>query len=215
VFFDFDGVLVDSDPIWWSTIKQVVDEGGLLSENLTYRPSGLPLEEALRRSASSCRADPQLLALTANKVRKRAEPIIAAQPLESGTRDAIISLTEMGIALGIVSSSNTVLLQRFLEHNGIDPNIRVVVGGDRVDKGKPAPDGYLLAVREANVNPAQACAVEDSKVGLLAAALAGIWGIRFLRTGSENEEPAAGETAVRSIAEVAVLVGSSGLGRGS
>lgn len=48
-----------------------------------------------------------------------------------------------------------------------------VFAGDIVERKKPAPDVYLLAFAELSVSPAEACVIEDSHVGLLAARGAG------------------------------------------
>lgn len=49
-----------------------------------------------------------------------------------------------------------------------------VFAGDVVPKKKPAPDIYLLAAEQLDVNPARCVVVEDSRIGLLAAKAAGM-----------------------------------------
>jgi beta-phosphoglucomutase-like phosphatase (HAD superfamily) len=49
-----------------------------------------------------------------------------------------------------------------------------VIPGDRVARGKPAPDGYVAALQHLQMAPAQAIAVEDSRHGIAAARAAGL-----------------------------------------
>lgn len=49
-----------------------------------------------------------------------------------------------------------------------------VYAGDCVPKKKPAPDIYLLAAQELDVEPGRCVVVEDSRIGLAAAKAAGM-----------------------------------------
>jgi beta-phosphoglucomutase-like phosphatase (HAD superfamily) len=51
---------------------------------------------------------------------------------------------------------------------------QVVVTGDQVTRGKPAPDIYLEAARRVGYAPAQCVALEDSEAGVIAASRAGM-----------------------------------------
>jgi len=53
-------------------------------------------------------------------------------------------------------------------------NFQSVCTGDRVEQRKPAPDLYLLAIRELNVEPEECVAFEDSPAGIEAATAAGV-----------------------------------------
>ena len=52
--------------------------------------------------------------------------------------------------------------------------------GSQVQRGKPAPDLYLLAAAKMRVNPAACIVVEDSPVGIAAALAAGMRAIGFV-----------------------------------
>lgn len=49
-----------------------------------------------------------------------------------------------------------------------------VFAGDMVPKKKPAPDIYLLAAQELDVDPARCVVIEDSKIGVAAGKAAGM-----------------------------------------
>ena len=63
---------------------------------------------------------------------------------------------------------------------GLDKYISVVVGADQVQNPKPAPDTFLRCAELLGVNPSQCVVFEDSKLGLQAAASAGMAGIDVL-----------------------------------
>ena len=59
--------------------------------------------------------------------------------------------------------------------SGLAPLVEIVVAGDEVPRGKPAPDVYLKACALLDVEPARAVAIEDSVTGATAARAAGLW----------------------------------------
>jgi len=63
---------------------------------------------------------------------------------------------------------------------GLDKYISVVVGADQVQHPKPAPDTFLRCAELLGVNPQDCVVFEDSKLGLQAAASAGMVGIDVL-----------------------------------
>jgi len=63
---------------------------------------------------------------------------------------------------------------------GLDKYISVVVGADQVQHPKPAPDTFLRCAELLGVNPQDCVVFEDSKLGLQAAASAGMAGIDVL-----------------------------------
>ncbi len=63
---------------------------------------------------------------------------------------------------------------------GLDKYIQVVVGADQVQNPKPAPDTFLRCAELLGVDATQCVVFEDSKLGLQAAASAGMAGIDVL-----------------------------------
>jgi beta-phosphoglucomutase family hydrolase len=95
-----------------------------------------------------------------------------------GTVTYIRSAKKMGIKTAIVSSSaNT---EQVLESTHLadlfDTRIDGVIATERALKGKPAPDTYLAAARQLNVEPRQAAVFEDALAGV-AAGRAGNFGL--------------------------------------
>jgi beta-phosphoglucomutase-like phosphatase (HAD superfamily) len=76
--------------------------------------------------------------------------------------------------LGLASSSNREIIDRFLELSGLGESFAVDLSSEEVGRGKPAPDVYLKAAAALGVEPSRCVAVEDSANGLRAAAAAGM-----------------------------------------
>ena len=76
--------------------------------------------------------------------------------------------------LGLASSSNREIIDRFLELSGFGEAFAVDLSSEEVGRGKPAPDVYLEAAAALGVDPSRCVAIEDSSNGLRAAAAAGM-----------------------------------------
>jgi HAD superfamily hydrolase (TIGR01509 family) len=176
VFFDFDGVLVISEPTWWSVIKEVLDEHG---RAIRARVDGLKLRMAIDLQIPD---NEGLAAEVEKEVWKRAVPRIRKQSLadEKGIRDLVDQIRARGIKIGVVSSSDHELVEDVLTRNNIRDKFPVIIGGDDVTDGKPAPEGYEKAASEAQVDPGRCCAIEDSASGIQAAAAARMHVVQFV-----------------------------------
>jgi dihydroxyacetone kinase phosphoprotein-dependent L subunit len=99
-----------------------------------------------------------------------------AVPPRPGIARLVAAALDAGWLVAVASTSAQASVQATLERAvGTELAARVrVFAGDIVPHKKPAPDIYLLALRELGVSAADAVVVEDSRNGLLAAAGAGI-----------------------------------------
>jgi beta-phosphoglucomutase-like phosphatase (HAD superfamily) len=88
--------------------------------------------------------------------------------------DIPLRFREAGLRLGLVSASPRRVIDAILETVGLSRAFETVVSGDEVARGKPAPDGYLMAARRLAVDPGQCFVVEDTRNGVLAAKAAGM-----------------------------------------
>jgi HAD superfamily hydrolase (TIGR01509 family) len=183
VFFDFDGVLILSEPTWWSVIEEVLHEHGRV---IKARVNGLKLRNAIDLQL---RNDRKLAKRVEKEVRKRAEQRIKEQSLtdDEEIRKLIYQIHGKGIKLGVVSSSDRKLVDDVLTRHRINEMFSVVIGGDNVKNGKPSPEGYKKAARRIKVDRSRCCAVEDSGPGIEAAAEAGMHVVQFVvKNGRAN-----------------------------
>jgi HAD superfamily hydrolase (TIGR01509 family) len=84
------------------------------------------------------------------------------------------AIRRRGIPWAVATSSPRYYAEHILQQLGLWPTNGVIVGGDEVAHGKPAPDLYLLAAERLGI-PAESClALEDSVPGAQAALAAGM-----------------------------------------
>jgi len=176
LLFDLDGTLVDTEDQTDQAIRAVVAQHGIDGFLLPHAETrGRTWAHVAETILARTRLDlpvPELIAeLLAhwNAVTANASPV-------PGAPDALRAAAASGLRLAVVSSSPRAVIARFLDALGVSalvgPNARV--GGDDVSRGKPDPEGFLLAARRLGVEPAEALVFEDSRAGLLAARAAGM-----------------------------------------
>jgi beta-phosphoglucomutase-like phosphatase (HAD superfamily) len=78
------------------------------------------------------------------------------------------------VPVAVASSSPHATVTARLREAGADKAVDVIVGGDDVAHGKPAPDIFLAAARRLGCEPRECVVVEDSDSGITAAAAAGM-----------------------------------------
>ena len=208
VIFDLDGVLLDSEPIYLGATNAVLArEGKYLRPEENARYIGNRYRDML--------ADliPRMgLAHDAEYyIRETSQAVLEAfgGPLEPppGARALIERLAEHEVPRAVGSSSSHAWVDRILTSLGIRDHFPVIVGGDDVTHGKPAPDIFLRCAELLEVAPAGCAVIEDSVHGVLAARSAGMTAIG-LRTAATATLVLDGCLAVvDSFAEAAIHLG--------
>jgi len=106
-----------------------------------------------------------------------------AHPIETGVRDMLIELSNLHIKIGVLSNRDREFLQHELEFidNGSWVNLfGTVVGGDDIQKRKPAPDPIEKAIENLGENPGLHCwYVGDSTTDTISAKIAGVTNIFY------------------------------------
>ncbi len=95
-------------------------------------------------------------------------------PLKPGAKECLAWLKENGYRTAIATSSSKALAQSYLQKTGMADLFDVVVSGQDLEHGKPAPDVFLHAAKEAGAQPKACVVVEDSFNGVRAGHAAGM-----------------------------------------
>ena len=189
VLFDFDGVLMDSEPVHYDCWRELLAPLGIELgwPEFSRKYIGVADPEMLRSIAEKA-ADGttigQLLELLPRKRRMFLDRISAAPPIAADLHAMLAALSHLRLA--VVTSSDRSEVDPVLAAIGIrDRFVALVCGGD-VARGKPSPDPYLKAAELLNVSTA--IVVEDSDTGVASARAAGLEVIRV--SGPEQVWPA-------------------------
>jgi HAD superfamily hydrolase (TIGR01509 family) len=175
VLFDLDGVLVDSEPLHLRATQATLGSRGgsyTARDNQAFFGSNDPeMLRVLRILFDLPQSTAELVeAHTAHLVELiRAE----ARPLP-GVPDVPLWLRKSGVRLGLATTSRRPIVRAMLEAVGLSRAFDAIVSGDEIVRGKPAPDGFLLAARRLGVESAHCVVVADSRDGVLAGRAAGM-----------------------------------------
>jgi beta-phosphoglucomutase-like phosphatase (HAD superfamily) len=195
VVFDFDGVLVDTEP-WWHEVRQRwaaergrawTEEGSLACRSLNSREWSTVMRN---RSGVADPPDEIERAIVDGLVARYEVEVIPVVPGAPAAAARIASRLPVAIA----SSSHPAALRAALRATGLAPLFPIVVSSDEVARGKPAPDVYLEAARRLGVDPSRCLVVEDSMNGVLAGRAAGMR-VVLVPNASVPPSPGAAEAA--------------------
>ena len=173
--FDFDGLMIDSEPVALEIWQQVLAPYGARLSPEDYRAViGKDPEtvagHVLRVVGDAVSVERILKSyweLRTEIMGRRVSPNPGLQPLIDGFR-------REGLRLGVASNSHVGYVHRTMEQLGLLEAFDCVVGRDEVARGKPHPDVYLEAAKRLGAAPARCLAIEDSPTGLQAACAAGM-----------------------------------------
>ncbi|HLF56040.1 MAG TPA: HAD family phosphatase [Thermoanaerobaculia bacterium] len=228
VLFDLNGVLVDDEPLHLRLLLRVLAEEGIVVPEAWAAEAFLGVDDRSCLAAAGEQAGrpvppERIPRLVARKAAYYREAIVASgYPVVAGAAEALRALDAAGLVLGVVSGALRREVEGALEAAGVRPLLRVLVCAEDVARGKPDPEGYLLAIsalaREPAlagrlIHPHEIVAVEDSPAGLAAAAAAGL---RSLLVTSGGRTAGTADASIATVAELTharlgALFGSSTL----
>ncbi len=190
VVFDMDGLLVDSEPYWFQARDRVaVSVGKRWTAEDARAMMGVSTGEWVsymirRLELNRPPAEVQELVVEqlANLYRERI-------PFLPGAVRAV-ELAAENFRTALASGSHRRLIDIVLNDPQMRGRFQLVVCGDEVPRGKPAPDIYLEAARRLDLSPEECVCVEDSGNGIRAGRAAGM---RVITVPSRQLPPSADE----------------------
>lgn len=218
IFFDFNGVIIDDEPVQMQAYKEVLRDHGIeLSEADYYGALGLDdkgfVRQAFQRADKQLSDDVLKIVLEEKGVRHRM--MIEELPLFPGVV-TFLKAAARHYPLGIVSMATLDEIAYALNRARLLQLFSIIVNTDDVNVCKPAPDCYrigldklnakLQAARQLPVLPTECLVIEDSPPGIESGRAAGMRTLGVTNTVSEAELREAGaEVVTASLADWTVV----------
>lgn len=190
VIFDMDGVIIDSEPLHFKVDKKLLSKCGLEVDNeFLSQYVGVSNPEMLLDIKDKYDIKYSLEELLSEKLK------LVIEALDEDDLDAICGIRQLiddlkahGIVLAIASSSPIEFIEAVIEKTNLQHHFNVVISGEWVKKGKPAPDIFLKAARRLGVKPEECVVIEDAEMGVEAAVSAGMKCVGYVNpnSGSQN-----------------------------
>jgi HAD superfamily hydrolase (TIGR01509 family) len=212
VLFDMDGLLVDTEPLWFEAERTVMarlggvwtpaDQRALLGRSMSSATSYFLSRAA--RPASAAQVADWLIGEMARLVADRGAP-----PLPGAT-ELVAQVRAAGIPAGLVTSSERVIMDAVLAslaNRGL--RLDTTVCRADVRNPKPHPEPYLLAAAKLGADPQRCAALEDSATGAASAQAAGCAVVivpSFDSTGLDRFGPVVPALTSVNLAMLAALV---------
>jgi HAD superfamily hydrolase (TIGR01509 family) len=175
LIFDMDGLLVDSEPLAEVAMVDFLNRygherrtevmGKLLGRRLPEAVAIVAEAYELPGSVDALVQEYDTLRLDA--LRGRVQPMPGAQEIIAFGKDK-------GLKLALATSGQRSHADVSLAETGLAGNFLAEVTGNDVERGKPAPDLFLLAAKRIGVDPARCVVLEDAPPGIAAAEAAGM-----------------------------------------
>ncbi len=174
LFFDNDGILVDTEPLYFESNKTVLKPLGIdltpayfIEYSLTKGTGFADLiPEKIRRNMDFKRLREERNKIYLSLLKER----LIIMPQAQKCLEAL----SKKFTLGIVTSSRRAMFQAIHAQTGFLDYVDFVIDRESVTHAKPHPEPYQKALTLAKVRPSEALIVEDSERGLASAYAASI-----------------------------------------
>jgi beta-phosphoglucomutase-like phosphatase (HAD superfamily) len=209
IFFDFNGVIIDDEPLQLKVYQEVLQSSGIsLTEEDYYSAMGMDDRMFVRTSferAGVPLTDSVMASIIERKSELHRKEIEDELPLFSGVV-TFVKATSRHYAPGLVSMARRAEIDHVLERAGLTSYFSVVVSAEDAHACKPDPCCYQRALELLNEKrresrllpllPAECLVVEDSPPGIQAGRSAGMRTLGVTNTVSEETLRAAGADVV-------------------
>jgi len=173
VFFDMDGLMVDSEPEWLqSEIDVTAPFGYTWLEEDQIACLGGPLSRVGQYMFDKCNNQKSPEYFTQSLIDTQAAKMRGNTPTMPGAVELVRELQSHGVKTALVSASPRNIVDAVLDNLGHDL-FPFSISSDDVVNTKPHPDGYLKAAAISQSEIANCLIFEDSLTGMKAAVASG------------------------------------------
>ena len=212
LIFDFDGVVVDSEPVHLAAFQEVLSLEGITMSRDNYYQKYLGFDDydcfkAVAVDNERAFTDAKIRELTEAKTQLVLEAFRTSVRALPGAVELIRQAADDGLPMAICSGALRKEIELASETVGVRDCFQIIVAAEDVHKGKPDPEGYRLALMQLSryapdgPEPSRTVVVEDSPAGIEAAGALGMK-VLAVSTSYPPSELTAADRVVASLAEV-------------
>lgn len=171
VIFDMDGLLIDSEPLWYEAGSELLANYGKRLTHEEYNVTvGLRTKEWIEhwfRYFNLTKADPEeaekdIIDLVISKVEKKGKIL-------PGVEYIFNYFLKKEFKIGLATSSPMRLADVAIDKMGIRPLLQAINSAEFLPFGKPHPQVYIDCAADLGSNPVECLCFEDSFNGMIAA----------------------------------------------
>jgi len=207
IIFDMDGLMVDTEPLYWEVARKLAQAHGTsVADNTLRRMMGRSRIDSMRIFASACRIDkpcPEDLLIEREKLMLE-RYARGVQPMP-GLRE-ILDRFHGRLKLAVATSSPRKFTDALLPALGVARYFDVIQTGDEITHGKPDPEIYLKAMSKLQIEPRSCIVLEDSHAGALSGHRAGAHVIAVPSYLTEHEDFSFADARARNLSETCGLI---------
>jgi HAD superfamily hydrolase (TIGR01509 family) len=204
VLFDFNGVIVDDEPVHLKLFQKVLKEEGVTLTREVYYKKYLGMDDkecfkVVGKDFGKKFNEAKIQELIERKAQGYLAEMKQNPPFVPGAIDLLKALGKTHF-IAIVSGALRSEIEMLLKRGGVGNEVSVIVAAGEIMKGKPDPEGFLKAIQLLNRDsvasserlfPEECIAVEDSIWGIQAAQKAGLSCVGLTTSYKEKELPGA------------------------
>lgn len=182
ILFDFNGVIIDDEPIQMRAYQQILAESGVVLTEADYMASlGMDDDTFIRTAFERVGKAPktnEVLKISQAKTQLWRDEVSVEVPLFPNVENFIRKAAN-NFTLGIVSMAKRAEIEHILERTGLDDCFSVAVSAEEVDKPKPDPQCYRegfkqidlarIALGHLPMTHGECVVIEDTPPGVAAA----------------------------------------------
>ena len=204
ILFDNDGVLVDTEGLYYEANREIFSERGLSLDHATFAAYSLGLGKSMLDLLGEL-APGELESLRVRRNAIYADKIRRDVRIFDGVEGCLGELHGLQ-PMAIVTSARADDFEIIHEQTGLLRFFEFAIKGGDYKQHKPHPEPYLLAAERLGVQPERCLVVEDTERGLAAATAAGMRCIVVPNRLAVDAEFASAHRIVATIKELPALV---------
>ncbi len=175
VIFDLDGTLTDSMWVWSEIDRDFFRDRNMeFPDFLNHDIEGMSFSETAEYFVETFHLEESVEEIKETWNRMAIEKYRTKTMLKPGAMNMLQYLKTRDVKVGIATSNSQLLVDVFLDARQIRGYIDAVTTSCEVNRGKPAPDVYLLTAQKLGVSPGDCLVFEDIPMGILSGKNAGM-----------------------------------------